>query len=267
MEVPSGTATKGRADRTESLLGTRLHSSSITTQIYFYLLFEQVLDSDIGPSSSSASTATPPNGRNGRMLTPTSDDGEYVEYSFDSVSDMPYTEEDEDRMLMQAILESLKDLDKSNTKNTQSAVSDVASKENSVAPDVVALETDASSFSVRGADAPGKDVAACNSVAKTSSVQSADRCTVNVAVSANVSGASESNGSTQVINGKSDSAESQKTTQDMNGKFGSAEPQKPTQNPNGEDGTRATLVVQKSRTGSLIDGLTQKWGSFFKNND
>ncbi|KAF7053837.1 hypothetical protein CFC21_061661 [Triticum aestivum] len=189
MEVPSGTATEGRADRTE------------------------VLDS--GPFSSSASTATPPNGRNGRMLTPTSDDGEYVEYSFDSVSDMPYTEEDEDRMLMQAILESLKDLDKSNTKNTQSAVSDVASKENSVAPDVVALETDASSISVRGADAP------------------------------------ESNGSTQVINGKS----------------GSAESQKPIQNPNGEDGTRATLVVQKSRTGSLIDGLTQKWGSFFKNND
>ncbi|KAM3292558.1 hypothetical protein ACQJBY_036353 [Aegilops geniculata] len=226
-QVPSGTTTEGRADRTE------------------------VLDGDVGPFSSSASTATPPNGRNGRMLTPTSDDGEYVEYSFDSVSDMPYTEEDEHRMLMQAILESLKDLDKSNTKNTQSAVSDVASKENSVAPDVVALETDASSISVRGADAPGKDVAACNSVAKTSSVQSADRCTVNDAVSANVSGASESNGSTQVINGKS----------------GSAESQKPTQNPNGEDGTRATLVVQKSRTGSLIDGLTQKWGSFFKNND
>jgi hypothetical protein len=56
------------------------------------------LDSDVGPSSSSVSTATPPNGRNGRLLTPTSDDGEYVEYSFDSLSDMPYTVEDEDRV-------------------------------------------------------------------------------------------------------------------------------------------------------------------------
>ncbi len=56
------------------------------------------MDSDNGPSSSSVSTATPPNGRNGRLLTPTSDDGEYVEYSFDSLSDMPYTEEDEDRV-------------------------------------------------------------------------------------------------------------------------------------------------------------------------
>lgn len=62
------------------------------------MLFKQVLDSDVGPSSSSASTVTPPNGRNGRMLTPASDDGEYVEYSFDSVSEMPYTEEDEDRV-------------------------------------------------------------------------------------------------------------------------------------------------------------------------
>lgn len=62
------------------------------------LLCEQGLDSDVGPSSSSVSTATPPNGHNGRLLTPTSDDGEYVEYSFDSLSDMPYTVEDEDRV-------------------------------------------------------------------------------------------------------------------------------------------------------------------------
>jgi hypothetical protein len=55
------------------------------------------VDSDVGPSSS-VSTATPPNGHNGRLLTPTSDDGEYVEYSFDSLSDMPYTVEDEDRV-------------------------------------------------------------------------------------------------------------------------------------------------------------------------
>lgn len=75
-----------------------LHLLSMTTQILTRLLSEQGLDSDVGPSSSSVSTATPPNGRNGRLLTPTSDDGEYVEYSFDSLSDMPYTVEDEDRV-------------------------------------------------------------------------------------------------------------------------------------------------------------------------
>jgi len=235
MEVPSVATTEGRADRTE------------------------LLDSDVGPSSSSASTATPPNGRNGRMLTPTSDDGEYVEYSFDSVSDMPYTEEDEDRMLMQAILESLKDLDKSNTKNTESVASDAASKENnnvakdcSHTADVVALETDASSIFVSATDVPAKDVAVCNSVTKKAVVQSADHSVASdAAASVNAAGTSESNGSTQSHNGKS----------------GSAESQKPTQNSSGQDGTRATLVVQKSRTGSLIDGLSQKWGSFFKNND
>ncbi|XP_047072730.1 uncharacterized protein LOC124682004 isoform X2 [Lolium rigidum] len=234
MEVPSGATTEGRADRTE------------------------VLDSDVGPSSSSASTATPPNGRNGRMLTPTSDDGEYVEYSFDSVSDMPYTEEDEDRMLMQAILESLKDLDKSNSKDTKTVASDAVSEESSVAKDdnqttdVATLETDACSIYVSATDVPAKDVAVCNSVAKKADVQSADRsAATDAAVSVNAAGTSESNGSTQAVNGKSGPAESQKSKQ----------------NSSGEDGTRATLVVQKSRTGSLMDGLSQKWGSFFKNND
>ena len=161
-------------------------------------------------------------------------------------------------MLMQAILESLKDLDKSNTKVTQLVATDAASKENNAAEDcnraadVVALETDASSIYVSATDVPTKDVAACNSVTKKAVVQSSDHSAASdAAVSVNAAGASESNGSTQSVNGKS----------------GSPESQKPTQNSSGQDGTRATLVVQKSRTGSLMDGLSQKWGSFFKNND
>ncbi|XP_047072731.1 uncharacterized protein LOC124682005 [Lolium rigidum] len=171
---------------------------------------------------------------------------------------MPYTEEDEDRMLMQAILESLKDLDKSNSKDTKTVASDAVSEESSVAKDgnhttdVATLETDASSIYVSATDVPAKDVAICNSVAKKADVQSADRsAATDAAVSVNAAGASESNGSTQAVNGKSGPAESQKSKQ----------------NSSGEDGTRATLVVQKSRTGSLMDGLSQKWGSFFKNND
>ncbi|RCV44728.1 hypothetical protein SETIT_9G398000v2 [Setaria italica] len=229
MEVPSGATTEDRGDRTEGL------------------------DSDVGPSSSSVSTATPPNGRNGRLLTPTSDDGEYVEYSFDSLSDMPYTMEDEDRMLMRAIMESLKDYEQSSTKNAQSVSSDAASKENNTVKDCngvagAALEPDASLVPT---DAPGKHTAVCNSGAKAGEVQSVDTQAVNNTASANASGSSEPLASTQITNGKLVSAESQKTTQNVSG----------------EDGTRATLVVQKSRTGGLIDGLTQKWGSFFKNND
>ncbi|KAL5210600.1 hypothetical protein ABZP36_006223 [Zizania latifolia] len=221
MEVPSGATAEGRVDRNE-----------------------QVMDSDNGPSSSSVSTATPPNGHNGRLLTPTTDDGEYVEYSFDSLSDMPYTEEDEDRMLMQAIMESLKDFEQANTKAVQS----VASKENKEngcsGATVTVLQPNASSISVctSSADVPGKDVMVSSSEAKAAEVETADNHTTNNAASVNASGSSESNG-----------------------KSGSSESQKPAHN--GEDGTRATLVVQKSRTGSLIDGLTHKWGSFFKNND
>lgn len=225
MEVPSGATTEDRADQTEGL------------------------DSDVGPSSSSVSTATPPNGRNGRLLTPTSDDGEYVEYSFDSLSDMPYTVEDEDRMLMRAILESLKDYEQSNAENVQPAVSDAASEENDSVKDCnnvvgASLEPDVSSVH---ADAPGEQTAARDSGAKASEEQSAD----SIAVNNSASGSSEPPASTQITNGKLASVKSQKSTQSANG----------------EDGTRATLVVQKSRTGGLIDGLTQKWGSFFKNND
>ncbi|KAL6838270.1 hypothetical protein ACP4OV_031942 [Aristida adscensionis] len=231
MEVPSGGTTEDKADRTEGM------------------------DSDIGPSSSSVSTATPPNGRNGRLLTPTSDDGEYVEYSFDSLSDMPYTVEDEDRMLMQAILESLKDYEVSNTKNVQSAASDAASKENTSEKDCngangATLEPDASSVSVCPDDAPGKLVAVCTSEAKVAEVQSADSRAVSNSASANTSGSSEPHVPAQITNGKP----------------ATVEPQKPT-HVSEEDGTKATLVVQKSRTGGLIDGLTQKWGSFFKNSD
>ncbi|KXG39328.1 uncharacterized protein LOC8080807 isoform X1 [Sorghum bicolor] len=229
MEVPSGATTEDRADRTEGL------------------------DSDQGPSSSSVSTATPPNGRNGRLLTPTSDDGEYVEYSFDSLSDMPYTVEDEDRMLMQAILESLKDYEQSNIKNVQSTASDAAPKENDTVREsngvaAAALEQDAASASF---DAPAKHTNVCNSGEKVSEGQTTDCDAVKNSASVSASGSSEPLASTQMTNGKPASAESQKVTQ----------------NANGEDGTRATLVVQKSRTGGLIDGLTQKWGSFFKNND
>ncbi|XP_062215543.1 uncharacterized protein LOC133916068 isoform X2 [Phragmites australis] len=226
MEVPSGATTEGTTERTEGI------------------------DSDVGPSSSSVSTATPPNGRNGRLLTPTSDDGEYVEYSFDSLSDMPYTVEDEDRMLMQAILESLKDFELSNTKNA----SDASSKENNAVKDCngmsgAALEPDASSVLACATDAPGKHITVCTSETKSAEVQSADNHTVNNAAS--VGASEEPQASIQITNGKPASVESQETTQNVNG----------------EDGTRATLVVQKSRTGGLIDGLTQKWGSFFKNND
>uniref|UniRef100_A0A0A9CQ54 Uncharacterized protein n=1 Tax=Arundo donax TaxID=35708 RepID=A0A0A9CQ54_ARUDO len=227
LQVPSGATTEDTAEKTEGM------------------------DSDVGPSSSSVSTATPPNGRNGRLLTPTSDDGEYVEYSFDSLSDMPYTVEDEDRMLMQAILESLEDFELSNTKNA----SDAASKESNAVKDCngvagAALEPDASSMPVCATDAPSKHTTVCTSESKSAERQSTDSHAINDTASVSASGSSEPQASTQITNGKPASVESQRT-----------------QNVNGEDGTRATLVIQKSRTGGLIDGLTQKWGSFFKNND
>ena len=151
------------------------------------------------------------------------------------------------QMLMRAILESLKDYEQTNTKNAQSAASDAASKENNN----TVKDCNGVADAALEPDAPGKHTTVCNSGAKAGAEQSADSHAVDNTSSANASGSSEPPASTQITNGKSISVESQKTTQDVNG----------------EDGTRATLVVQKNRSGGLIDGLTQKWGSFFKNND
>lgn len=157
------------------------------------------------------------------------------------------------QMLMQAILESLKDYEQSNTKNVQSTASDAASKENDTVKEcngvtAAALEQDASTVS---SDAPGKHTNVSNSGEKVSEGQSTDCDAGKNSASVSASGSSEPLTSTQTTNGKPALAESEKGTQ----------------NANGEDGTRATLVVQKSRTGGLKDGFIQKWGSFFKNND
>lgn len=155
------------------------------------------------------------------------------------------------QMLMQAILESLKDYEQSNTKNVQSTASDPASdpasKANGTVKDcngvaAAALEQDASSF-----DAPDKHTNVPNSGEKVSEGQSTDCNAGKSSASVSASGSSEPLAPTQMVNGQPASVDSQKVTQ----------------NANGEDGTRATLVVQKSRTGGLIE----KWGSFFKNND
>jgi hypothetical protein len=155
------------------------------------------------------------------------------------------------QMLMQAILESLKDLEQSNTKNVQSAASDAASKENNVVKDCndATLEPDASSLSASVTNTDNKHTTDHSGEAKATKVGSEDSRAVNGAAPAS---ASETQASTQISSEKTAPVKSQKQT--PNG----------TQ---GEDGTRATQVVQKSRTGGLIDGLTQKWGSFFKNND
>jgi hypothetical protein len=155
------------------------------------------------------------------------------------------------QMLMQAILESLKDLEQSNTKNVQSAASDAASKENNVVKDCndATLEPDASSLSASVTNTGDKHTTDHSGKAKATKVGSEDSRAVNGAAPAS---ASETQASTQITSEKTARMKSQEQTPNS------------TQE---EDGTSATLVVQKSRTGGLIVGLTQKWGSFFKNND
>ncbi|XP_020578180.1 uncharacterized protein LOC110023215 [Phalaenopsis equestris] len=87
---------------------------------------ENESESDLGSSSRRDSDALP----NGHSRART--DNEYVECSLYGVSDMPTTIEDEERMIMEAIIESLKDLKQD--KSTQEADQSFGSSTLSVAP-------------------------------------------------------------------------------------------------------------------------------------
>lgn len=61
----------------------------------------------------------------GPLVPTTSDDDQYVEYQLDDLTGFPSSAEEEERMLMQAVMESLKDLEVQNPK-AESSVSTVS---------------------------------------------------------------------------------------------------------------------------------------------
>ncbi|KAF1875724.1 hypothetical protein Lal_00006354 [Lupinus albus] len=76
------------------------------------------------PSSSSLISFELSNGQPYGPQVPTAlDDDQYVEYELDDLSEFPSSAEEEERMLMQAVLESLKDMDIGNPQAEQPAVS------------------------------------------------------------------------------------------------------------------------------------------------
>lgn len=71
---------------------------SILPNLCAYLQ-EKVTEGGVGPSSSRVCPTNLPNDHPERQLTsPTTEDGEYLEYSFDSLSEIPCTVEDEQRV-------------------------------------------------------------------------------------------------------------------------------------------------------------------------
>ncbi|XP_078171395.1 alpha/beta-Hydrolases superfamily protein isoform X1 [Carex rostrata] len=159
-----------------------------------------------GPSSSLSSHAN---------LTHLMEDTDFLEYSFDTYADIPCTVEDEERMLMEAIMASLKDVKVESTQEREQE----DSKSNFVdASDASPSgKTDLSS----GPSSSSTDIPSCDTKATGEDTKNDTSIDSNPTSNADMS----------------------------------------------DDGTRATLVVQRTRSGTIMDGLTQKFGfNFFKNN-
>lgn len=188
--------------------------------------------SDLGPSSSSRlDNADLSNGYS--PFSQAIGDDEYVEYSFDAFSDIPSSTEDEERMIMEAIIESIKDLEARHPQEEPNTAPLDASKDVIVkaCTDVVASEK------VADSSIECKEVEAL--------IESPQSDTDSASVKNSVG--------SDIITSSSSASSSVSGTGSLM--------QHPTA---GDDGTRATLVVQqKNPTGHVLDGLAHRWGLNF----
>lgn len=171
------------------------------------------------------------------------DDDDYVEYPLDNMADFPSNVDEEERMLMKAVLESLKDLEVKPPPAEQASSNAVKElpqplqdtrEELSTVKQCTSKEISASAVVVNGHDSDAR-------------VQVPDTEKVSVTPANSTSSAKEvecngaSHHETSVSNQSSSSVDT-------------------------VDGTKATVTVVKNPTGNVIDGLWRRWDlNFFKN--
>ncbi|XP_074584750.1 uncharacterized protein LOC141840607 [Curcuma longa] len=194
---------------------------------------EHGLTSNVGPSSNLPHDNMP-NGDSYGWLTPTSQGTEYLEYSFDSFSDMPCSIEDEERMIMEAMIESLKDMEMRHQQDNHLSADTGTSKS--------ACDTESSTIELNGADdSTGKSISSSTSCSTMNPQLNQESQEIEASLKKSAS-----------LEFSTDSSEVSQTNS--------------VQDPNA-DGTRATLVVQKSSTSHIMEGLTRRWSlNFFKGN-
>ncbi|KAK7292361.1 hypothetical protein RIF29_08139 [Crotalaria pallida] len=223
---------------------------------------------DHSPSSSSMISFELSNGQPYCPQVPTAlNDDQYVEYEFDDLAGFPSSAEEEERMLMQAMIESLKDMDIGNPQAEQPPASSVStvSVETSVKDDsraasqeisrpgesessLVKHSTDSKFKSI--STAPGSDSASVSEPTPVPTVSSVGAPssplpplpdTSSITESSNISGSSRSNSSVSVQS-SSDADISHNT--------------------------KATVTVVRNPAGHVMDGLMRRWDfNFFKNSN
>ncbi|KAL5995847.1 hypothetical protein ACLOJK_025918 [Asimina triloba] len=206
---------------------------------------DKVSEHDLGSSSSGLITFDFSSSHYASPLIPKGVDDEYVEYSFDSLS--PSNMEDEERMFMEAVIESLKDLEVRHPNEVAQS------------PDVTPLSTDSSQRDSQ--DASMSSSSCMIETASSSTIASSnDNCIhgdQSVPARSPDSLVSPVEMATTVNHPDDDTS---KTVQSSSGSG------MPVADADVTGITRATLTVQKSATNHVLDGLVHRWGlNFFRN--
>lgn len=172
------------------------------------------------------------------------DDDDYVEYPLDNMADFPSNVDEEERMLMKAVLESLKDLEVKPPPAEQASSDDVIELPQP-------LQGAREELSTAKQCTPSKEISASaivfneqNSDAK---VQVPDTKKVSVTPANSTSSAKEVECNGTSHREKSVSNQSSSSVDTV-------------------DGTKATVTVVKNPTSNVMDGLWRRWDlNFFKN--
>ncbi|WJX90492.1 hypothetical protein P8452_72386 [Trifolium repens] len=212
---------------------------------------------DTSPSSSSMINFELSNGHPYGPHVPTMlDDNQFVEYQLEDLAGFPSSAEEEERMLMEAVMMSLKDLEVPNPKAEQppaSSDANVTVESSDKESSLVIQSTDSKSITISTASeetvplkAEPNTIAAKNLMSEASLIGGAQPPppqvhTLSVTESSNTSGS-----------GRSDSSASLQSSSDADVSHN----------------TKATVTVVRNPAGHVMDGLMRRWDfNFFKNSN
>ncbi|KAG0481203.1 hypothetical protein HPP92_012061 [Vanilla planifolia] len=189
-------------------------------------------ESDLDSSSSKVFVGNVSNAHSSSRHIPGQSNGECLAYNLDGFPDIPVTIEDEERMIMEAIIESLRDMkQEQNQKDEQCSASAAASHLASSAASVSnCLADDAESCATITSMKPSNEA----------TLETNESCKTEAIISKECSTANGSSSGSRSLVGESNSEQESEMA----------------------DGTRATLVVQKSSAGHGAN----RWGSLFRTN-
>ncbi|OVA20086.1 hypothetical protein BVC80_1665g49 [Macleaya cordata] len=191
----------------------------------------------------------------------TTDDDEYIEYPLDNLSDFPCNMEEEERMFMEAVIESLKDLETRHPHEEEhSSNLDTNSPESS-------QKDDSKSSSIAGNCRSSEMDGTSTSETKNTTDLASEHPSSTMASAVSTPPSLTESGPPSVTESRSAAGNSVyiDPPASVPNSSGSNIPA-PAQDADTAGGTRATITVQKNPASNIMDGLMHRWGlNFFRN--